>query len=275
MLLAALVLAGCGDTTDTTDPGELTTLLAVGDGAVGEGQAVAVADRIAEEGIDRLLYLGDVYENGTLEEFERNYEPVYGRFREFTSPTPGDHEWPTRAEGYDVWWRRALGRKQPYFYSQTIAGWEILSINSEQPVGPASRQYRWLRRQLAENGDCRVLFSHRPRYSAGTRHGDQADLAPVWRLVRGHVRIWIAANDHDMQRLEPRDGIVQFVSGAGGRELYPVRRSDPRLAFSDDDRFGALRLTLTGSAAGHAFVDAEGETLDEGVISCTQLTPPP
>jgi len=71
-----------------------------------------------------------------------------------------------------------------------------------------------------------------------------------------------------MQRLRPIDGIMQSVSGAGGRTLYNVCEDDRRPAFASDDAFGALRLELRPGAAGYAFVAADGSVLDEGTIGC-------
>ena len=51
---------------------------AVGDGANGGSEAKALAARIARGPIDRFLYLGDVYDDGTAEEFAESYAPVYG-----------------------------------------------------------------------------------------------------------------------------------------------------------------------------------------------------
>jgi hypothetical protein len=65
---------------------------------------------------------------------------------------------------------------------------------------------------------------------------------------------------------------VQFVSGAGGRELYEVDRSDPRLAFGEGDEYGALRLDLRPGAARYRFVAVDGRTLDSGTIPCRPLS---
>ena len=74
-------------------------------------------------------------------------------------------------------------------------------------------------------------------------------------------------HDHDMQRLHPHRGITELVSGAGGRSHYPVA-SDRRLAFSNDQQYGALRLRLSPGVARYAFVSAAGRVLDSGVTRC-------
>jgi hypothetical protein len=243
---------------------------AVGDGATPGPTARRVARMIARANPDRLLYLGDVYESGTAEEFERNYEPIYGRFARVTAPTPGNHEWDNRDEGYDAYWAQKGLPTGRHHYSFKTAGWEIIGLNSEAGLEDGSSQRRWLPQALAEPGTCRIAFWHRPFQSAG-RHGDQEQVEPLWRAVSGHAAIVIGGNDHDMQRFERRDGLVQFVSGAGGRELYEVDRSDPRLAFGEGDEYGALRLDLRPGAARYRFVALDGRALDSGTIRCRPI----
>jgi hypothetical protein len=244
---------------------------AVGDGATPGPAARRVARMVTRAEPDRLIYLGDVYESGTAEEFDRNYERVYGRLTRVTAPTPGNHEWDNRDEGYDAYWAEQGLPTGRHHYSFKTAGWEVIALNSEAGLEDGSGQRRWLPRALRERGTCRIAFWHRPFQSAG-RHGDQRQVRPLWDAVRGHAAIVIGGNDHDMQRFKRRDGLVQFVSGAGGRELYEVDRSDPRLAFGEGDEYGALRLDLRPGSARYRFVAVDGRTLDSGMIRCRPLS---
>jgi 3',5'-cyclic AMP phosphodiesterase CpdA len=242
-------------------------LWAVGDGANGSAAAKAVAARIARAPVDRLLYLGDVYEKGTAREFRDNYATTYGRLARVTAPTSGNHDEPNEASGYDPYWRRVLGVAAADWYAFRAAGWQIISLDSEDPHDTGSSQYHWLRSQLRAPGTCRIAFWHRARFSADTHHGDQEDMAPLWDALRGHAAILVAGHAHDMQRFRPVDGLTHFVSGAGGDELYPLR-GDARLAFGDDRTYGALRLRLRPGAAAYAFVAADGRVLDSGTVRC-------
>lgn len=249
--------------------GERAVVWAVGDGADGSPEARALASRIASERADHFLYLGDVYDDGTAEEFEQNYKAAYGRLDPITAPTPGNHDWPNAGEGYRPYWHRVRKRPMPSYYSFRAGGWELLSLNSEAPHDRGSAQLRWLRRALAGPGRCRIAFWHRARFSAG-RHGDQEDTDPLWAALRGKATIVVVGHDHNMQRLHPIDGITQFISGAGGRSHYEFDSSDPRLAFANDRDYGALRLELKPGLARWAFVSLSGETLDSGELGCRQ-----
>lgn len=243
------------------------TIWAVGDGADGSGHAKRVARLIERGRPARLLYLGDVYEKGTASEFRDNYESVYGRQRRITAPTPGNHEWPRHREGYDPYWARLTGRRPPDRYSFRLAGWQILSLNSEGPLDEQSAHQRWLRRALSGPGNCRIAFWHRPRFSAG-KHGDQEDVDPIWKAVRGRARLVLNAHDHNMQELRRRDGVTALIAGAGGRSHYPLNGSDPRLAWADDRTDGALRIQLRPGRADYAFIAAGGRVLRRSAATC-------
>ncbi len=247
--------------------GAPTTVWAVGDGAIRTDSARSVARLIRAGDPAAFLYLGDVYEYGTPAEFARNYAPLYGHLRRITLPTPGNHDWPNHAVGYDRYWSRVSGRTPPHHYAVTVAGWRIISLNSEMDHAASSRQTRWLRRQVRAPGTCRIAFWHRPRFSAGL-HGDQPDIAPLWRALRGRAALVLNGHEHDMQQLRRRNGIIQLIAGAGGRARYPVDAGDRRLAWSDDDTDGALRLRLTPGRARFSFVAADGRVLRSGAVRC-------
>jgi hypothetical protein len=280
LLLAGAGLSGC-DGDDSSSSGSRTAktvrpvsdskraaeVWAVGDAADGGAHARRVADMIARAKPDRVLYLGDVYVNGTEEEYARNYRPVFGRFDAITAPTPGNHEWHTRAEGYDPYWKAAGLVTDRHYYSFKTAGWEIVSLNSESGLEDGSPQRRWLPGALAERGNCRVVFWHRPYLNAG-RHGDQKETAPLWRAVRGHAVLVLNGHDHNFQHFKRRAGIVQLISGAGGHGLYESDERDPRLVWDEDDEYGAVRLDLRPGVARFRFVAAPGRTLHKGSVRC-------
>jgi hypothetical protein len=240
---------------------------AVGDGANGSVRAKRVARMIARDRPSSFLYLGDVYPFGSATYFRTGYESVYGRLDAVAAPTPGNHEWGQRHSGYYPYWRRAKGRPQAPWYRFSLGGWELLSLNSQAAHGEGSSQLRWLRRAVRSGGTCRLAFWHRPRFSAGRVHGNQPDVAPLWEALRGRARLIVNGHEHDMQRFKPRDGLTQYVSGAGGHVRY-VLRPDSRLAFGRSDRDGALRIQLESRRARLEFRSVDGRLLDRSETRC-------
>ena len=238
---------------------------AVGDGADGGGAGRRVGAMIAAARPARMLYLGDVYEHGTRWEFLNNYGPAYGALARRTLPTPGNHDWPLRAEGYKPYWKRITGRTMPSAYATRLGGWEILSLNSEA-FGAYPEQTRWLERQVAAGGTCRLAFWHRPRFSAGS-HGDERAVEPFWRTLRGRAALILNGHEHNMQEMRPRDGIRELISGAGGHSHYPIGE-DRRLAWSNTTDNGALRVRLRPGRADYAFVSSGDRVLRSGTAAC-------
>jgi hypothetical protein len=243
-------------------PGARAELWAIGDsGAPGDRR---VAELIEQAEPDRVLYVGDIYTHGTSGEF-RDWNAVWGALVPRMAPTPGNHDWPESSEGYDPFWTDATGEPPPTNYSFRAGGWQIVSLNSEHEERAA--QIRWVRELTGAGRDCTIAFWHRPRWSAGP-HGDDSAPDDFWRAVRGRVAAVISGHEHNMQRLEPRGGTVQFISGAGGYSQTAPRATDARLAFGDGRHYGALRLRLTSGRAEWAFVAAGGRELDSGVLHC-------
>jgi hypothetical protein len=244
-----------------------TLVWAVGDGDGGSASA-ALARRVQRSSPARFLYLGDVYPGGSARDFARAYAPTFGRLSGLTAATPGNHDWRAARSGYFPYWRSARGAAQPSYYAFRLGGWQVLGLNSEAAHGEHSAQLRWLRAQLRGAGTCRLAFWHRPRFSAGRVHGDQPDVAPFWRALRGHARVVLGGHDHDSQRFKPVGGITELVAGGGGHGHYSVRRGDRRLAFGDAAHYAALRLRLRPGLASFAFVTPGGRTLDSGRLRC-------
>jgi hypothetical protein len=274
-----LLLTGCGGSDAASGPPHGVRFVADGPAgravlwAVGDGdasyEAQTVVDRIVADKTDFVLYLGDVYRTGTAADFGSNFAPSYGRVAADTAPTPGNHDWPNHGAGYNRYWARAhrVAATPPWFAFRA-AGWDVVSLNSEAPHDRRSRQYRFARAALGGRGDCRIAFWHRPRFSAGTVHGDQKDVAPLWELLPGHARIAIGGHDHNLQRLRPVNGVTQFVSGAGGHGRYALNEHDKRLEFGTAEQYGALRLALRPGRADYSFVSTGGAILDTGSVSC-------
>lgn len=229
-----------------------------------------VAELIAKGRPDRVLYLGDVYDEGSASEFDRNYRPAYSRFHKITFPTPGNHDWPNHDAGYDPYWEKAnpLVPTNRHYYRFKAGGWEFFSLNSESGLEAGSPQMKWLKAQLrGKRGNCRIAFWHRPFLNAG-RHGDQEDTGALWRAVKSRAAIVLNGHDHNFQHFKPRDGIVELVSGAGGAGHYSSDQNDPRLVWDEDDEFGALRLDLRPGLARFRFVSVDQGTIHRGRVRC-------
>jgi hypothetical protein len=291
--VAVLVAAGCGS--EPSPPPERPTseeIIAAGD--------IADCRRESDEATARLiggfddstvLTLGDnAYPDGSAEDFEECYEPTWGRFKDRTKPSPGNHEYDTQgAEGYFDYFGKAAGDPDRGYYSYDLGAWHIVALNSnceEVPGGceEGSQQVRWLKADLAANDDksCTLAYMHHPRFSSGAKHGNTHYVKPLWEaLYEAGAEVVLSAHEHNYERFapqnpggreDPEDGIREFVVGTGGgKGTYPIVEPIANSEVHNDETYGVLKLTLNPKSYEWRFVPVEGETFsDSGSAKCYQ-----
>ena len=256
------------------------TIWAVGDGGDALPNDDALSSRIQTLGaFDKLLYLGDVYETGTAEEYANYYEPSFGRFKAITAPTPGNHEWGNRAVGYDAYWgSQGMQPGGAHYYSFDVAGWHIVSLNSQEDTSSTSPQVAWLRQDLARYpGTCTIAYWHRPRYTATANFSGDYKLEPLWAALENRAVANFVGHHHNYARMKPNRGITQFTAGAGGHLFHPIDPADARLDAYQDTKYGALRADLSYGRMDYQYVLTDGTVSDRGSLACTPHTaePPP
>lgn len=260
-------------------PGQPLTVVAVGDGASGDLYTSQVITLISRFNPNLFLYLGDIYERGSISEVYNWYGLYFGRFRSITNPTVGNHDYLLGNDSaYRDYWNNV-----PDYYSYNAGGWHFISLNSNSTkiaVDTASAQYAWLQQDLTtSNNPCTIVYYHHPYFSIG-REGPKAEMADIWKLMALHgVPIVLNGHDHEYQRWMPMDGagvvnpygITEIIVGTGGHNMTLFSNSDIRVAASSDiepTTYGALRLKLYANSAQLTFFNTAGVPLDNGYIPC-------
>ncbi len=274
-------------------PGQPFILAAVGDGAGGEPPEADVVNLIASWNPNLFLYLGDVYEEGTITEFYNYYRPstFYGKFHSITDPTIGNHEYLTgQATGYFDYWDNV-----PNYYSFDAGGWHLISLNTNCSqvggCGTTSAQYQWLVQDLATHpAVCTLVFYHEPLYDVGPEGQPPNSLPPItatWSLLaQNGVDIVLNGHDHNYQRWKPLDGsgnvspggVTEFVVAGGGHSIQAFAITDSRLVVGFDTltspvTYGALKLALHPTSVNWQYINTSGTTLDSGSFVCSGAPP--
>jgi Calcineurin-like phosphoesterase len=262
----------------------------VGAGDIASCDALAGAEATAKL-IDKIpgtvFAAGDLaYPDGSAADFANCYEPTWGRFKDRTRPTPGNHEYHSGgASVYASYFGIAAGDPRKGYYSYDLGAWHIVALNSEcADVGgcnASSSQVQWLKQDLAQHSTlCSLAYFHKPLFSSGAKHGDDADMKAFWQtLSAAGVDVVLNGHDHDYERFAPQDpdghldeqhGIREFVVGTGGKNTHrtfadPKANSEVRQA----DTYGVLKLTLHASSYDWEFVPEAGKSFkDEGTGTC-------
>jgi hypothetical protein len=168
------------------------------------------------------------------------------------------------------------------WYSFDLGSWHLIALNSNCAnvggCGPGSRQYTWLRANLARHRHkCLLAYWHIPLFSSGGRAAQNS--RPFWNLLyAAHADVVLNGHDHIYERFAPQTpdgglsfehGIREFIVGTGGANhtsiLAPATNSQVRI----DTAFGVLRLTLRPRSYRWAFVPVGGgPVMDSGSGAC-------
>jgi hypothetical protein len=262
---------------------------------------IANCDRTQDESTAQLLdgiagtiiTLGDnAYPNGTLTQFNTCYGPNWGRHRDRTRPSPGNHDYRTSgARGYYTYFGWAASPLDANctsnckgYYSYNLGGWHIIVLNSEIAHGAGSAQEQWLRADLAANQSvCTLAYWHEPRFSSG-EHGNDPGVQPFWQALYDYgADVVLNGHDHAYERFapqnpsgqaEPSRGIREFVVGTGGANLYSFTTIQPNSEVRNNTTWGVLKFSLHPTTYEWAFVPVAGQTFtDAGIANCVSAGP--
>jgi acid phosphatase type 7 len=256
---------------------------------VGAGDIASCDDLAGAEATAKLIdkipgtvfAVGDLaYPDGSDEQFANCYGPTWGRFRERTRPSPGNHEYhKSGASGYARYFREAAGDPSKGYYSYELGGWHIVVLNSEcAEVGgceAASPQGKWLKQDLEQHArTCTLAYFHKPLFSSGAKHGNDPEMKPIWEvLYHAGADVVINGHDHDYERFAAQDpeghadayrGIREFVVGSGGKNSHrAMSAAQPNSEVRNADTFGVLKLTLHARGYEWEFVPEAGKSFTD------------
>jgi hypothetical protein len=228
--------------------------------------------------------LGDhAYEDGTTADFNNCYNPSWGRHKERTKPTVGNHDYQTAgAAGYYNYFGAAAGDPTKGYYSYDLGNWHIVVLNSNCGIVPGgckknSPQDLWLQADLAANPkSCTLAMWHHASFSSS---GGTGNMRYLWNtLYNANADVVLTAHQHLYERFAPQTGLGvldnerglrQFVVGTGGANLttfdYLAANSEVR----NNETHGVLKMTLNDNTYDWEFVPVAGQTFtDSGTASC-------
>ena len=276
------VIAGAGDI--ACDP--TTQKFNNGLGTATECRMKATADLLTQINPAAVLTMGDnQYEDGTLDKFQKSYEPTWGKFKAITFPATGNHEYHTAgAAGYFGYFGVAAGPADKGYYSFDLGVWHLIALNSNcAEIGgcqAGSPQELWLRADLAANpAKCTLAYWHHPLFSSG-RHGNNRFMRAIWQALQDYqADVVLAGHDHLYERFGPQtatgvadpNGIREFIVGTGGRSLYAFNIIQPNSEVRNNENSGVIALTLHPSSYDWKFVPEPGTLrafTDSGTADC-------
>jgi len=276
---------------DKADSLETVTVYAAGD--IADCQKNLPADTMAEKTSELILAglavdskavaltLGDnTYPVGKPEEFSNCYAPTWGKFKNRTLPSPGNHDYGVpSAHGYYNYFGEIAGPDQRGYYSRKVGQWLLISLNSNIDGKQMHEQLRWLKKELnTHQHSCTLAFWHHPVFSSGW-HGNYEVMQEAWKILsEAKADLVLTAHDHHYERFSPLDvngvveqksGIRSFVVGTGGAKLRPTVFTVAGSELRENSTYGVLKLSLHEKSYNWEFLPIEGQTFtDKGHGEC-------
>ena len=259
-----------------TPPTGPAVLVGAGDISVCDNDNDELTAQLLDAISGTVFTTGDnAYDDGTASQYADCYHPTWGRHKDRTKPVPGNHEYHTAdAAGYFQYFNNI----SPY-YAYDLGSWRIYALNSEIEVSEDSPQVQWLQADLAANPkQCVLAYWHQPRWSSGSRHGNDRSVRTLWRILyEAGAELVINGHEHNYERFAPMNatgeadplGLREIVVGTGGKSLYEFGRPLPTSEVRADGTFGVLKLTLHHTHYEWEFIPVQGSTFtDSGSTEC-------
>ena len=270
----------------STTPSESSTPTAdpvlVGAGDIGDcGTNGDEATAALLDGIDGTVFTAgdDAYPSGTAVDFQKCYDPSWGRHKARTRPAAGNHDWESQGlAGYLGYYGAAgQGAGGTSWYSYDLGTWHIIVLDSDCDkvgCGADTPQGTWLAADLAaSHTTCTMAIFHHPRFTSG-EHGNDPAVDAFWRpLYAAGVDVIVNGHDHDYERFAPQDpdgkvdtkrGIREFVVGTGGTTLRGFQKTVANSEVRLSNSWGVLKFTLHGGSYDVEFIAAGNDFRDRG-----------
>jgi hypothetical protein len=139
-------------------------------------------------------------------------------------------------------------------------------------------QLRWFEAELTQSDALwKIAYFHHPIYSSGLRHGPRlvlrAALEPL--LSTFGVQVIFTGHEHFYERLHPRYGIQQFITGSGGQlRRGGLRRGSIETAAGNDTDNVFMLVEVAGDVLRYEAVSRAGEIVDSGTVPVTLTATP-
>ena len=237
------------------------------------GHQMQTSDLVTTGEYSRVLLLGDnQYNSGSLSDYQNFYDPSWGRVKDITLPSPGNHD-RCPESGYDNYFG------YPCWYYRDVGAWRLISLDSENPTDSA--QLSFLDSALQFPG-CTLVFWHHGRFSSG-HDGDNTSVQPFWeRAYNAQADVVLSGHSHNYERFAPMDagggldnagGLREFIVGTGGAFFTGISGARPNSLVRQNNTFGILKLTLHPASYDWQFVPEAGRTFtDTGSDQCHKST---
>jgi hypothetical protein len=265
---------------DTAKP--LLRFAVLGDWGSGDRTEFELAKTMFEthkkEPIEFVLTVGDnIYPDGKPEHFVKKFEKPFEDLLNIKVPfyaSLGNHDVEGGRKAQTSYPLFNMNGENYYRLSKADGLVDSFMIDS---TAFDEKQKSWLESELkASTAKWKVACFHHPLYSSGKKHGSQEGLKKVLEpiLINNGVKVAFSGHDHFYERLNIKNGIQYFVTGAGGelrRGGLNMQSGITALSYDKDNSY--MVIEVNEAEITFKVINRLGDIIDRGVIQKGQALP--
>lgn len=184
---------------------------------------------------DNIYGTTELTHGGDPKLFPKKFDAYYKRFQDagvVFHASVGNHDMQTDHAQAEIDDQARFGMLGPdgYYKFSTPDSYNVngrhladfFALNSELRGDKFDAQVKWLAEELPKsNAVWKFMFLHHPLYTVRGQHAPAVHLrnAIEKSLRDNHVQFILAGHNHFYTRMKPVDGMMQMISGGGGRHL--------------------------------------------------------
>lgn len=231
-----------------------------------------------KEPVEFVLTVGDnIYPDGKPEHFVKKFEKPFEDLLNVKVPfyaSLGNHDVEGGRKAQITYPLFNMNGENYYRLSKADGLVDSFMIDS---TAFDEKQKSWLESELkASTAKWKVACFHHPLYSSGKKHGSQESLKKVLEpiLINNGVKVAFSGHDHFYERLNVKNGIQYFVTGAGGelrRGGLNMQSGITALSYDKDNSY--MVIEVNEAEITFKVINRLGDIIDRGVIQKAQAVP--
>jgi tartrate-resistant acid phosphatase type 5 len=191
------------------------------------------------------------------------WEDIYSPLGIKFYATLGNHDWygadsPASEILYSQ--QSATWRMPAPYYTFTAGCAQFFAIDTNEM---SEAQISWLKDELAKSrARWKIVYGHHPIFSASANGGGSQKLQQtLLPILSGRVDLYLAGHNHNLQHLNPANGVDFLIVGGGGQKLDRIKKGERALFAREEFGFAAFDVKTESLKA--SLIGADGKTLYE------------
>ncbi len=132
------------------------------------------------------------------------------------------------------------------------------------------RQLEWMNGEMAKDSTkWKIAFFHHPPYSSGGKHGSSSSLRETVEpfFMKYGVDVVFNGHEHFYERIKPQNGILYFITGAGGKlRSGDVKKNSPLTDKSFDKDLSFMLVEVSKDVMNYQVISRARKTVDSGTF---------